>query len=128
MQDISSPRDQEVLVEVGAGNGLEVFLNGQSLLKHLNPYRCTFRTEKVLLPLKKGKNQVVLRLYNRFEKETGYLLRPAAEQTIYRKDFVLPKAVNAKTHSINIRQHGLPSQHSDTELSNLKIRLRRVAM
>ena len=128
MQDIDSPRDQEVLVEVGAGNGLEVYLNGKSILKHLNPYRCKFRTEKVLLPLQKGKNQVVLRLYNRFEKKTGYLLRPAAEQTIYRQDFNLPESVSGKSHAIKVRQHGLPSQHSDTELSNLKIRLRRVAM
>ena len=127
MQDIQSPREQEILVEVGAGNGLEVYLNGKSILKHLNPYRCKFRTEKVLLPLQKGKNQIVLRLYNRFEKKTGYLLRPAAEQTIYRQDFNLPEAVNGKSHSITVRQNGLPSQHSDTELSNLKIRLRRVA-
>ena len=34
-------------------------------------------------------------------------------------------AVNGKTHSISVRQAGLPSQHSDTELSNLKIRLKR---
>ena len=127
MQDIQSPREQEILVEVGAGNGLEVYLNGKSILKHLNPYRCKFRTEKVLLPLQKGKNQIVLRLYNRFEKKTGYLLRPAAEQTIYRQDFNLPEAVNGKSHTITVRQNGLPSQHSDTELSNLKIKLRRVA-
>ncbi len=127
MQYVDSPYDQEVLVEVGSGNGIEVFLNGQSLLKHLNPYRCKFRTEKVILPLNKGKNQIVLRLYNRFEKTTGYILRPATEQTVYRKDFVLDKTLTGKTHTINVRQQGLPSQHSDTELSNLKIRLRRIA-
>ena len=125
MQEVNSPTAQEVLVEVGSGNGIEVFLNGTSIMKHLNAYRCKFRTEKVILPLKKGKNQIVLRLYNRFEKTTGYILRPATEQTVYHKEFTLPETLKGKTHSINVRQAGLPSQHSDTELSNLKIRLKK---
>lgn len=121
MQQVYSPKAQKVLVEVGAGNGLEVYLNGKSIMKHLNPYRCTFRTEKVLLPLEKGDNQIVLRLYNRFEKETGYLLRPAAEQVIYKQKIMLPKPMVGKTHTIKVRQNHLPAIHQDTELSNLSI-------
>ena len=38
----------------------------------------------------------MVRIYNRFEKETGYLLRPSAEQVIYKQklnyDEPLPKA------------------------------------
>ena len=77
----------------------------------------------VLLPLQKGKNQVVLRLYNRFEKKTGYLLRPAAEQQVYRQEVVLPQTAAGVSHTITVRQKGLPSQHTDTELSNLRIKL-----
>lgn len=55
MQEVESPKEQYVLLDIGAGNGVELYLNGNSFLKHLNPYRCTFRTEKVLLPLKKRK-------------------------------------------------------------------------
>ena len=123
MQDIKSPCEQDILVEVGAGNGLDLFVNGKSIMKHLNPYRCKFRTEKVVLPLQKGKNQIVLRMYNRFEKKTGFMFRPAGEQTLYHQVFNLPEAVDGKTHAITVRQHGLPSQHSDTELANLKIKL-----
>ncbi len=122
MQEVESPRAQQVLVEVGAGNGIDVFLNGVSVMKHLNPYRCTFRTEKVLLPLQKGKNQVVLRLYNRFEKETGYLLRQADEQVVYRQKFTLPEAAKGRQHTVVVRQNDLPSIHSDTELANLSVR------
>ena len=123
MQFIDSPCAQEILVEVGAGNGLDLFVNGKSQMKHLNPYRCNFRTEKVIVPLKKGRNQIVLRLYNRFEKQTGYLLRPAAEPVVYRMSYSLPETQEGDKHTITVRQHGLPSQHSDTELSNLKIQL-----
>lgn len=124
MQELTSEKAQNYLVEVGAGNGVEVYLNGESILKHLNPYRCTFRKELVLLPLQKGKNQVVVRLYNRFEKKTGYLLRPAESQTVYAQPFELPAAATGHTHTLTVRQAGLPSQHTDTELSNLRIQLR----
>lgn len=122
MQEVESPKAQDVLVDVGAGNGIDIFLNGRSVMKHLNPYRCKFREEKVLLPLRKGTNQIVLRAYNRFEKETGYLLRPSAEQVIYKQTFVLPQAAQGKTHTIVVRQNNLASMHTDTELSNLSVR------
>ena len=128
MQEIESSHAQKYLIEIGAGNGVEVYLNGRCILKHLNPYRCTFRTEQILLPLEKGKNQIVLRLYNRFEKKTGYLLRPAKEQKVYRQEFNLPEAVSGKSHTLTVRQQGLPSQHTDTELSNLRIRPRKIAL
>lgn len=57
MQEIESSRAQKYLIEIGAGNGVEVYLNGRSILKHLNPYRCTFRTEQVLLPLEKERTR-----------------------------------------------------------------------
>lgn len=127
MQNIQSPTDQLILVEVGAGNGIEIYLNGKSILKHLNPYRCTFRTEKVLLPLKKGDNQVALCAYNRFEDKTGYLLRPAQNPTIYRQDFDILDTPAQKSHSITVKAHNPASAHADMELSNLRIRLRRLA-
>ena len=66
--------------------------------------------------------------YNRFEKKTGYLLRPAKEQKVYRQEFNLPEAVSGKSHTLTVRQQGLPSQHTDTELSNLRIRPRKIAL
>lgn len=122
MQYVESPKAQDVLVDVGAGNGIEVYLNGKSVMKHLNPYRCTFREEKVLLPLQKGNNQIVIRLYNRFEKETGYLLRPSTKQVVYKQKFVLPQVAQGKNHTIVVRQNNLPAIHKDTELSNLEVR------
>lgn len=124
MQEFDSPCRQYYLMDVGAGNGIEVYLNGHSVMKHLNPYRCTFRPEKVLLPLEKGKNQIVLRLYNRFEKTNAYQLRPAADQTVYRQTFTLPAPAEGNVHSVTVRREGLASQHTDTELSNLQLRLR----
>jgi alpha-L-fucosidase len=77
MQYIESPKAQDLLLDVASGNGIEVFVNGSSVMKHLNSYRCKHRAEKLLIHLNKGKNQVILRVYNRFEKEIPLMLRPA---------------------------------------------------
>lgn len=119
-QELTAEKAMNYLVEVGAGNGIEIFVNGKSILKHLNPYRCTFRTEQVLLPLQKGKNEIIICLYNRFEKQITYLIQPAKQQTCYSQT-VAVEATDKQTHTIRVRQTGLSSPHTDTELSNLRI-------
>lgn len=128
LREIEAPRSQYVLAEAGAGNGMEIYVNGKLIVKHLNPYRTKFRTEKVILPLEKGKNVVILRSYNRFENQATYVLRPAEEQKVYRQDVILPAALNGKDHHLVLKPHNPSSPHTDAELSNLRIRLRRIAL
>ena len=128
MQEIESPRAQRIMMEIGAGNGIEVHLNGKPVMKHLNPYRCTFRKETVILPLAKGKNRITVRLYNRFEDRIEYLLRPAEKPVIYKQEVTLPEILNGKSHTVLLKPHNPASPHADAELSNLRIRLRRIAM
>lgn len=128
IQCIESPRKQNIMVDAGAGNGIEIFVNGKSIMKHLNPFRCEFRTEKVLIPLQKGSNQIVMKVYNRFEKNISYILRPSEDRTIYKQELTLQETNTGKNHKLTVRQSDMPSPHSDTELSNLRIRLRRIAL
>ena len=118
MQTVESPKAQDILVDVAAGNAIELFVNGVSVMKHLNPYRCTYREEKVLVHLEKGTNVILLRAYNRFEKETSLLLRPSAEQVIYKQNVVL----DAPAERVMVRRTGLATQHADTELHNLVVK------
>ena len=118
MQTVESPKAQDILVDVAAGNAIELFVNGLSVMKHLNPYRCTYREEKVLVHLEKGTNVIVLRAYNRFEKETTFLLRQSAEQVIYKQNVTL----ETPTNQITVRRTGLATQHTDTELHNLRVK------
>ena len=118
MQTVESPKAQDILLDVAAGNAIEVYVNGVSVMKHNNPYRCKYREEKVLVHLEKGTNQIILRAYNRFEKETTILLRPSTEQVIYKQDVPL----NAPTERVKVRQTGLATLHTDTELHNLRLK------
>ena len=118
MQTVESPKEQDILLDVAAGNGIELFVNGTSVMKHLNPYRCKYREEKVLVHLKKGTNQLVLRAYNRFEKETTLMLCPSLEQVIYKQSVVL----STPTDRVKVRRTDLATQHTDTELHNLRVK------
>jgi len=118
MQMVESPKAQDVLLDVAAGNAIELFVNGVSVMKHNNPYRCKYREEKVLVHLEKGSNVILLRAYNRFEKETSLLLRPSAEQVIYKQNVNL----DAPANQVKIRRTGLATQHTDTELHNLVVK------
>lgn len=118
MQTVESPKAQDILLDVAAGNAIEVYVNGVSVMKHNNPYRCKYREEKILVHLEKGTNQIILRAYNRFEKETTILLRPSTEQVIYKQDVTL----NAPTERVKVRQTGLATLHTDTELHNLRVK------
>ena len=118
MQMVESPKAQDILLDVAAGNAVELFVNGVSVMKHLNPYRCKYREEKVLVHLEKGTNVIVLRAYNRFEKETSLLLRPSVEQMIYKQTVSL----DAPANQVKVRRTGLATQHTDTELHNLRVK------
>ena len=118
LQEVESPKAQDILMDVAAGNGIEVFVTGKSIMKHINPYRCKYREEKVLVHLEKGKNQIEVRMYNRYEKETGFLLRPSAEQVIYKQNVNL----NTPAERVKVRRTDLATQHTDTELHNLIVK------
>ncbi len=118
MQMVESPKAQNILLDVATGNAVELFVNGVSVMKHNNPYRCKYREEKVLVHLEKGSNVILLRAYNRFEKETSLLLRPSAEQVIYNQSVSL----DAPADKVKVRRTGLATQHTDTELHNLSVK------
>lgn len=123
LQDVVSPDDRELVLEVGAGNGVELFLNGRRVMKHLNPYRTTERRETVRLNLPKGRNRILLRSYNRFEDEAFLTMKPADEQVILRQRVKLPRKYRGGSHEIKVRRKGLPSANADTELSNLQLKV-----
>lgn len=108
-------------MEVGAGNGVELYVNGYSVMKHLNPYRCAYRMEKVRVNLRPGDNQIVLRAYNRHERNIEWHLKVSDDQNIYSTPVYLPDFRKSSSHTVTIRQADEDSQHKDCELYNLRM-------
>ena len=112
-----------VILDVRAGNGVEVLVDGKSMMKHLNPYRTTDRTEKVMLDLQKGSHEVVLRSYNRFEETVCAGMTFADEQKVYRMKVSLPSVTSKGLVHVGLQPLDRLSPHTDCELHNVTLRL-----
>ena len=111
------------ILDVRAGNGVEVIVDGKTMMKHLNPYRTTDRTEKVMLDLHKGRHELVLRSFNRFEESACAGMSFADEQKVYKMKVVLPATVGKGLVNVGIQPLDRPSPHTDCELHNVSLRL-----
>ena len=120
---LSLDKPSKVLLNVRSGNGMELTVDGETVAKHLNPYRTTDRTEKIMLDLTKGKHRLALRSYNRFEDSACIGMEVAVNPKIYRKKVVLPKKLDDKDVIVSISPLDRPSPHTDSGLHNLILRL-----
>lgn len=124
VRNVTAAQACDMVVQVGAGNGIEVLVNGTSLMKHLNPYGCDFRAENVRVHLNQGRNQILVGAYNKFEKQVSYVLQPADNQTLYQVSLPLAKALSAgQTHTVHVAPLKPANPHSDIELANIEITL-----
>ena len=121
--EVEVKSDSQVVLDVLAGNGVEVLVDGTAMMKHLNPYRTTGRTEKVLLDLAKGKHRVVVRSYNRFEESACAGLSLAPDQKVYTMKVLLPVRLSGGVVHVGVEPLDLQSPHTDCGLHNLRLRL-----
>lgn len=119
LQNIKSTRDQEVAIEIEAGNAVYVLLNGEYVTAHFSPNRIKSQKEIVLLPLKKGDNQLLIKFYNGFEKEFSYGFRLLNEWTIYSQKV----ATMPFSGDIRVRALGTDSPVTPMRLNNISIKL-----
>ena len=120
----------QVNLSVLAGNGVELLVYDKhteecvSVMKHLNPYRSTSFSENVILDLNAGENILILRAYNRFERELNMGVDLDSCQRICARSILFDVPVKS-SGSIPVRISGAdePSEHTDCKLHNVIIDL-----
>lgn len=115
--DVDVAEEGFAVLEVSAGNGMELVLDGNTVVKHLNPYGTARREEKVVLYLKEGPHQIVLRSYNRFEKESHMGLK--LSDTVFRSISV--PVERRKACALRLSAADRISAHTDSGLHNVII-------
>ena len=85
LQEITSPADQQILVSITSGDAVTVLLNGKTLVLHNNPFKKEYMKDVVLLDLKKGKNQLLVKVFNCFQKEVRMGIDTQVPQRVYHK-------------------------------------------
>ena len=117
-----------VSLSLTTGNGAELLLcdkdGGEcvTMMKHLNPYRSTSFNEDVILDLHKGENVVVLRSYNRFERQMQMKAELSSDQSSCVQTIVFDELVRGKGKiPVRISSKDNKSEHTDCKLHNLNI-------
>lgn len=121
LQEITAAEAQPYLIELISGDGIQVFLNGEEQLVHNNPERGATQQEVLLLPLQQGKNQLVVKFYNRFSKKVTLGINTKVPQVLYKQGLPLLADTPDHLHTISIRQSQPVSVHRDMRLPNLGI-------
>jgi alpha-L-fucosidase len=85
LQEITAPVDRQVLVSITSGDAVTVLLNGKTLVLHNNPFKKERMQDVVLLDLKKGKNQLLVKVFNCFQKEVHTGISTQIPQRFYIK-------------------------------------------
>ena len=124
--------DKPFRVHLGAiaGNGMELLVRDPNtgvyvtMTKHLNPYRSTAFSESVILDLEEGDNELVLRSYNRFERELMMCLDIHDQQVEYTQTLMFDAQVSAYPGlPIRVTSADNLSEHTDCKLHNLNINI-----
>ena len=113
------------IFDIVAGNGAELLIDGKQMVKHLNPYRTTMRSEKIMLDLQKGRHEIVLRSYNRFEDTACAGLSLSDLQIVYMMKVRLTSTIKDGLVHVSVSASDRDSQHTDCGLHNLRFRLLR---
>ena len=123
LQVIESSKEQTIVVEIGSGNGVYMLLNGEYLTAHFSPERKDWQTETVMLPLKKGMNQLVIKYFNRFEDKLNYSIQPLTTWQVYSQE-LQPAVLNSdKLHKVSLKLAQPNSKVSPLRLNNVDIKV-----
>ena len=121
--EITSAKEQNVLVELGVADGFRVTLNDSVLLTRSYVGGIAKKPIIVKLHLKEGKNQLLVTLYNRYGKSLEYMINPEVEQVEYALE--LPEFVlrQGNAHDVQLRLAQPVNRNSDIGLRNLRMEL-----
>lgn len=123
LQEMTADKARQVLVEIRSGDGLAVWLNGEELLVRNSPEKAETNRNVVLLPLKSGRNQLVVKLFNQYHDKVPVLISDDIPQLIYRKELTPVKWAKESGHTIELKLANPPSPHRILGLPNLSVEL-----
>jgi alpha-L-fucosidase len=121
LQDIETLSAVNQLFETGGGDGIQVWLNGENLVKHLNERESHLDTELVLLPLKAGKNQLLIKFNNRYGYLLNYKINTKIDQVLYKQN-LSPRNFSGVTNC-TLKLHHPESEHQPIRMNNIRIEL-----
>ena len=120
---LTSDREQDVLVELSVADGVQVVLNGENILLRTYVGGIPRTNEVIKLHLKKGDNQLVVKLHNRYGTEVTYLMNPNVKQEMYRLRLNPMELYSGEIHDCNLEMAHPANNNSDMGLRDIRVEL-----
>ncbi len=121
LQEIESDDNQKIAVEIGSSNAAYILLNGKYITAHLMPEAEDYQKEIVVLPLKKGMNQLIIKYFNRLTDQLNYSIAPLTGWMYYKMKLPEFRLKNAPLHQISIREADPGSKVSPLRMNNVEV-------
>ena len=123
LHELTSDREQDVLVELGVADGVQVALNGKDVLLRTYVGGIPRTNEVIKLHLKKGNNQLVVKLHNRYGIEVTYLMNPNVKQEEYKLRLKSMKLYSGEIHDCSLGMAHPANKNSDMGLRDIRVEL-----
>ncbi len=123
LHEIKSSREQDVLVELGVADGIQVTLNGETVLLRTYVVGIPRVNETVKLHLQKGDNQLVVKLHNRYGSDVTYLVNPNVKQEEYKLRLKSMKLYSGEIHDCSLGMAHPANKNSDMGLRDIRVEL-----
>lgn len=124
LQEIESTEDKKVMVKITSGDALTVWINGKQRYLQINPLKRDSVAHFIVLDLQRGKNQLLIKLFNNFQKRIHFAIDFSVPQVIYRKELPILNVKKNKLYSIDWKLHDPATPHQDMNVPNMQLILR----
>ena len=123
LQEIQSSANQDAAIEISSGCAAYIILNGKYITAYFPTPGVEFQKKILVLPVKKGNNQLIIKFFNRNTEELMYSLKPLEKWTVYRMKLPSFNLNSTATHQFNVKAANPPSKVAPLELSNIRVRM-----
>ena len=123
LHELTSDREQDILIELGVADGLQVSLNGENVLLRTYVGGIPRTNEVIKLHLKKGANQLVVKLHNRYGTEVTYLMNPNVKQEEYKLCLKAMKLYSGEIHDCTLEMAHPANKNSDMGLRDVRVEI-----
>lgn len=123
LHELEAPGDMDYIVHLFSGDGIQVWLNGVPLAIHNHPRDSKLNRDVFLLSLKAGKNQLLVKYYNRYGYQFSWKTDLKPDQTIYSVP-LLPRQFNRKDiNKLEMKPYHPATPHDPMKSHNIRIEL-----
>jgi alpha-L-fucosidase len=123
LQEITASAPQQVAVRITAADAVTVWLNGTQLSQHNNPRKAAQIQDVILLDLKAGKNQLLVKCFNNFQKEVRMGIATQTPQRIYVKRLAPVRLRKGDCFAVSWKAGDAVTPHETLNLPNLRLLL-----